>query len=91
MNFISSRVAGILLLPLIVLPVFAAASVDEKVADHQAGFIANSIEMLRDYAPDSTCIRYVISQGGMAPNIIPDLDGPRRKIFLNKVRSSSIY
>jgi aminobenzoyl-glutamate utilization protein B len=34
--------------------------------------MANSIEFLREHVPDSTRIHYVITNGGAAPNIVPD-------------------
>lgn len=34
--------------------------------------MANAVEMLREHVPDSTRIHYVITNGGAAPNIVPD-------------------
>ena len=34
--------------------------------------MANAIEFLREHVPDSTRIHYIITNGGSAPNIVPD-------------------
>ncbi|MGI8745874.1 MAG: amidohydrolase [Bryobacteraceae bacterium] len=34
--------------------------------------MANSIEFLREHVPDSTRMHYVVTNGGSAPNIVPD-------------------
>jgi aminobenzoyl-glutamate utilization protein B len=34
--------------------------------------MANAVEMLREHVPDSTRIHYVITNGGSAPNIVPE-------------------
>jgi aminobenzoyl-glutamate utilization protein B len=34
--------------------------------------MANSVEFLREHVPDSTRIHYVVTNGGSAPNIVPD-------------------
>lgn len=34
--------------------------------------MGNSVEFLREHVPDSTRIHYVITNGGAAPNIVPD-------------------
>jgi metal-dependent amidase/aminoacylase/carboxypeptidase family protein len=34
--------------------------------------MANAIEMMREHVPDSTRMHYVITNGGSAPNIVPD-------------------
>ena len=34
--------------------------------------MANAVEFLREHVPDSTRIHYVVSNGGSAPNIVPD-------------------
>jgi aminobenzoyl-glutamate utilization protein B len=34
--------------------------------------MANAVEFLREHVPDSTRIHYVITNGGSAPNIVPD-------------------
>ncbi len=35
--------------------------------------MGNGIEFMREHVPSSTRIHYVITQGGVAPNIVPDL------------------
>ena len=35
--------------------------------------MGNGIEFLREHVPSNTRIHYIISKGGMAPNIVPDL------------------
>ena len=34
--------------------------------------MANSVEFLREHVPDSTRIHYIVTNGGAAPNIVPD-------------------
>jgi aminobenzoyl-glutamate utilization protein B len=34
--------------------------------------MANSIEFLREHVPDSTRMHYIVTNGGSAPNIVPD-------------------
>ncbi len=34
--------------------------------------MANSLEFLREHVPDSTRIHYIVTNGGAAPNIVPD-------------------
>jgi aminobenzoyl-glutamate utilization protein B len=34
--------------------------------------MANAIEFLREHVPDSTRIHYIVTNGGSAPNIVPD-------------------
>jgi aminobenzoyl-glutamate utilization protein B len=34
--------------------------------------MANSVEFLREHVPDSTRMHYVVTNGGSAPNIVPD-------------------
>ena len=34
--------------------------------------MANSLEFLREHVPDSTRIHYIVTNGGSAPNIVPD-------------------
>ena len=35
--------------------------------------MGNGIEFLREHVPSNTRIHYIISKGGVAPNIVPDL------------------
>jgi len=34
--------------------------------------MANAVEFLREHVPDSTRIHYIVSNGGAAPNVVPD-------------------
>ncbi len=54
-------------------PAHAAAAPDAgRSALDGLMIMANSVEMLREHVPDSTRIHYVITNGGSAPNIVPD-------------------
>ncbi len=51
-----------------------AASAPEKGRSALDGIMLmnHAVEMLREHVPDSTRIHYVITNGGAAPNIVPD-------------------
>jgi aminobenzoyl-glutamate utilization protein B len=54
-------------------PAHAAAAPDAgRSALDGLMIMANSIEFLREHVPDSTRMHYVITNGGSAPNIVPD-------------------
>lgn len=54
-------------------PAHAAAAPDAgRSALDGLMIMANSLEFLREHVPDSTRIHYVITNGGSAPNIVPD-------------------
>ena len=54
-------------------PAHAAAAPDAgRSALDGLMIMANSIEFLREHVPDSTRIHYIVTNGGAAPNIVPD-------------------
>jgi len=54
-------------------PAHAAAAPDQGRSALDGLMIANmSIEMLREHVPSSTRIHYIITNGGAAPNVVPD-------------------
>jgi aminobenzoyl-glutamate utilization protein B len=54
-------------------PAHAAAAPDAgRSALDGLMIMANSVEFLREHVPDSTRIHYIITNGGSAPNIVPD-------------------
>jgi aminobenzoyl-glutamate utilization protein B len=54
-------------------PAHASASPDAgRSALDGLMIMANAVEFLREHVPDSTRIHYVITNGGAAPNIVPD-------------------
>ncbi|HLG95747.1 MAG TPA: amidohydrolase [Bryobacteraceae bacterium] len=54
-------------------PAHAAAAPDLGRSALDAVMItANAIEFLREHVPESTRIHYIVSNGGAAPNIVPD-------------------
>ena len=54
-------------------PAHAAAAPDAgRSALDGLMIMANSLEFLREHVPDSTRIHYIITNGGSAPNIVPD-------------------
>jgi aminobenzoyl-glutamate utilization protein B len=54
-------------------PAHASASPDAgRSALDGLMIAANAVEFLREHVPDSTRIHYVITNGGAAPNIVPD-------------------
>ncbi|MCX6626033.1 MAG: amidohydrolase [Candidatus Solibacter sp.] len=54
-------------------PAHAAAAPDAgRSALDGLMITANALEFLREHVPDSTRIHYVITNGGSAPNIVPD-------------------
>ena len=54
-------------------PAHAAAAPDAgRSALDGLMIMGNAIEFLREHVPDSTRIHYVITNGGSAPNIVPD-------------------
>jgi aminobenzoyl-glutamate utilization protein B len=60
-------------------PAHAAAAPDAgRSALDGLMIAANAIEFLREHVPDVTRIHYIVSNGGAAPNIVPD----RAELFL---------
>ena len=54
-------------------PAHAAAAPDAgRSALDGLMIMANSVEFLREHVPDSTRIHYIVTNGGAAPNIVPD-------------------
>jgi aminobenzoyl-glutamate utilization protein B len=54
-------------------PAHAAAAPDAgRSALDGLMIMANSIEFLREHVPDSTRMHYIVTNGGSAPNIVPD-------------------
>jgi aminobenzoyl-glutamate utilization protein B len=54
-------------------PAHAAAAPDAgRSALDGVMIMANAVEMLREHIPDSSRIHYVITNGGSAPNIVPE-------------------
>jgi aminobenzoyl-glutamate utilization protein B len=54
-------------------PAHAAAAPDAgRSALDGVMIMANAVEMLREHVPESTRIHYVITNGGAAPNIVPE-------------------
>ena len=54
-------------------PAHAAAAPDAgRSALDGLMVMANAVEFLREHVPDSTRIHYIITNGGSAPNIVPD-------------------
>jgi aminobenzoyl-glutamate utilization protein B len=54
-------------------PAHAAAAPDAgRSALDGLMIMANSVEFLREHVPDSTRMHYIITNGGSAPNIVPD-------------------
>jgi aminobenzoyl-glutamate utilization protein B len=54
-------------------PAHAAAAPDAgRSALDGLMIMANSLEFMREHVPDSTRIHYIITNGGSAPNIVPD-------------------
>ncbi len=54
-------------------PAHAAAAPDQGRSALDGLMIANmSIEMLREHVPSTTRIHYIITNGGAAPNVVPD-------------------
>jgi aminobenzoyl-glutamate utilization protein B len=54
-------------------PAHAAAAPDAgRSALDGLMIMANSIEFLREHVPDSTRMHYIVTNGGAAPNIVPD-------------------
>lgn len=54
-------------------PAHAAAAPDVgRSALDGLMIMANSVEFLREHVPESTRIHYVVSNGGAAPNVVPD-------------------
>src|ERR1035438_7567990 len=54
-------------------PAHAAAAPDAgRSALDGLMIMANAVEFLREHVPDSTRIHYIITNGGSAPNIVPD-------------------
>ncbi len=55
-------------------PAHAAAAPDAgRSALDGLMIMANAVEMLREHVPESTRIHYIITNGGAAPNIVPEL------------------
>ena len=55
-------------------PAHAAAAPDlGRSALDGVMVMANAVEFLREHVPDSTRIHYVITNGGAAPNVVPEL------------------
>ncbi|MGA2267031.1 MAG: amidohydrolase [Bryobacteraceae bacterium] len=60
-------------------PAHAAAAPDAgRSALDGLMIMANSVEFLREHVPDSTRIHYIVTNGGAAPNIVPEFS----EIFL---------
>ena len=54
-------------------PAHAAAAPDAgRSALDGLMIMANSVEFLREHVPDSTRIHYIVTNGGSAPNIVPE-------------------
>ena len=54
-------------------PAHAAAAPDAgRSALDGLMIMANSVEFLREHVPDSTRMHYIVTNGGSAPNIVPD-------------------
>jgi aminobenzoyl-glutamate utilization protein B len=54
-------------------PAHAAAAPDAgRSALDGLMIMANSVEFLREHVPDSTRMHYIVTNGGAAPNIVPD-------------------
>src|SRR5438105_111846 len=54
-------------------PAHAAAAPDAgRSALDGLMIMANAVEMMREHVPDSTRMHYIITNGGSAPNIVPD-------------------
>ena len=54
-------------------PAHAAAAPDAgRSALDGLMIMANAVEFLREHVPDSTRIHYIVSNGGAAPNIVPE-------------------
>ncbi|MBI1792544.1 MAG: amidohydrolase [Acidobacteria bacterium] len=51
----------------------AAAQERGRSALDAALLMAHAVDMLREHVPQETRMHYIISRGGMAPNIVPDL------------------
>src|SRR5260370_22420081 len=54
-------------------PAHAAAAPDVgRSALDGVMIMANAVEFLREHVPESTRIRYIVSNGGSAPNVVPE-------------------